>query len=322
MQRRQLVRAAGAALALPALARAQAYPSRPIRYIVPVPAGGGNDMIARVVTERWSRLLGQPFVVDNQGGGSGVVACQTTARAAPDGYTLLQAYVATHGTNPATRRVPYDPVKDFTPIGMVGASPNVLVVHAGVPARSLQEFIDLARRSGGKLSYGSAGLGTLTHLTMELFKHDTGTSLLHVPYRGAAPAIADVLSGQTQAMFPSVATALPHVRSGKLRALAVTGKRRSGQLPDVPTMEEAGFKGFDAVQWYCTLGPAGMPREIVQRLHATQVAVLGAPDLADKLASEAVDPWPMSPEQLGDHIRSEVARWTALASARNIKLEE
>jgi tripartite-type tricarboxylate transporter receptor subunit TctC len=191
MQRRQLVRAAGAALALPALARAQAYPSRPIRYIVPVPAGGGNDMIARVVTERWSRLLGQPFVVDNQGGGSGVVACQTTARAAPDGYTLLQAYVATHGTNPATRRVPYDPVKDFTPIGMVGASPNVLVVHAGVPARSLQEFIDLARRSGGKLSYGSAGLGTLTHLTMELFKHDTGASLLHVPYRGAAPAIAD-----------------------------------------------------------------------------------------------------------------------------------
>jgi tripartite-type tricarboxylate transporter receptor subunit TctC len=322
MRRRQLVRAACAITALPALALAQAYPTRPIRYIVPVPAGGGNDMIARVVAERWSRLLGQPFVIDNQGGGSGVVACQTTARAAPDGYTLLNAYVATHGTNPATRRVSYDPVKDFTPIGMLGASPNLLVVHAGIPAQTLQEFVELAKRNPAKYSYASAGIGTLTHLTMELFKNDTGASLLHVPYRGAAPAIADVLGGQTQAMFPSLATALPHVRSGRVRALAVTGRKRSALLKDVPTMEEAGLKGFDAVQWYCTVGPAGMPQELVRRLHETQLAVLSAPDLADKLTSEAVDPWPMGPEQLGDYIRSEVARWTAVAKARNIHLEE
>ncbi|RYY89460.1 MAG: tripartite tricarboxylate transporter substrate binding protein, partial [Comamonadaceae bacterium] len=318
MRRRDLVRAACALTAAPGLARAQAYPSRPIRYIVPVPAGGGNDMIARVLAERWSRALGQPFVIDNQGGGSGIVACQATARAAPDGYTLLQAYVATHGTNPATRRVPYDPVNDFTPIGMVGASPNVLVVHASVPARTLPEFIDYARRNGDKLSYASAGIGTLTHLTMELFKNDTGASLLHVPYRGAAPAIADVVGNQAQAMFPSVATALAHVRSGKLRALAVTGKRRSAQLRDVPTMEEAGLPGFDAVQWYCTVGPARMPADVVRRLHDTQAAVLSAPDLADKLVAEAVEPWVMTPAQLTDHIRSEVARWGALAKARNI----
>jgi tripartite-type tricarboxylate transporter receptor subunit TctC len=322
MRRRHLVRAAGALAAMPAITFAQASPARPIRYIGPVPAGGGNDMIARVVCERWSQRLGQAFVIDNQGGGSGVVACQTTARAAPDGYTLLQAYVATHGTNPATRHVNYDPVRDFTPIGMIGASPNVLVIPSSIPAQTLQEFVAFTKRNAGKLSYGSAGIGTLTHLTMELFKNDTGASLLHVPYRGAAPAIADVLSGQTQAMFPSVATALPHVRSGRLRALAVTGPRRSAQLKDVPTMEEAGLKGFDAVQWYCTVGPAGLPPDVVRRLHDTQVAVLAEPDLAEKLTSEAVDPWPMSPEQLADHIRSEVARWSALAKARNIHLDE
>jgi tripartite-type tricarboxylate transporter receptor subunit TctC len=207
-------------------------------------------------------------------------------------------------------------------IGMIGASPNVLVIPSSLPAQSLQEFVDLTKRSAGKLGYGSAGIGTLTHLTMELFKNDTGASLLHVPHRGAAPAIADLLAGQTQAMFPSVAAALAHVRSGRLRALAVTGKRRSAQLKDVPTMEEAGLKGFDAVQWYCTVGPAGMAPDVVRRLHDTQVAVLGAPDLPDRLTGEAVDPWPMPPEQLAEHIRSEVARWSALAKARNIHLEE
>ncbi|KQT11069.1 Bug family tripartite tricarboxylate transporter substrate binding protein [Ramlibacter sp. Leaf400] len=322
MQRRQLLQAASAAIALPGLALAQAYPNKSIRYIVPVSAGGGSDMIARVVTERWGKALGQAFVVDNQSGGGGVVACQTTARAPADGYTLLQGYVATHGTTPATRKVAYDAIKDFTPIGMIGATPNVLAINAGLPAKDIKEFIDYVKRNPGRVNYGSAGAGSLTHLTMELFKQETGTFMLHIPYRGIAPAINDVLGGQTQAMFPGLAAALPHLRSGRMRALAVTGKERSPQLKDVPTMEEAGFKGFDAMQWYGTVGPAGLPADIVRRLNETQVAVLKAPDLAEKLAGEAVEPWPMTPEQFGEYMRSDIARWTALAKARKIQLDE
>ena len=323
MKRRHVLQAASAAVALPRLALAQSYPAKPIRYIVPVAAGGGNDMIARVVTERWGRQLGQSFVVDNQSGGGGVVACQNTLRAAPDGYTLMQGYVATHGTTPATRHVNYDAIKDFTPIGMIGATPNVLAVNAGtIPAKSVQEFIEYVKRNPGKISYGSAGAGSLTHMTMELFKQETGAFMLHIPYRGIAPAINDLLGGQTQAMFPGLAAALPHLRSGRMRALAVTGKQRNAQLKDVPTMEELGFKGFDAMQWYGSVGPAGVPADIVRRLNEAQVAVLKAPDLAEKLSGEAVEPWPMTPEQFGQYIRSEIARWTALAKARNIHLDE
>jgi tripartite-type tricarboxylate transporter receptor subunit TctC len=322
MKRRQLLQAVSSALALPGFARAQSYPNKPIRYIVPVAPGGGNDMIARVVTERWGKALGQNFVVDNQSGGGGVVACQTTMAAAPDGYTLLQGYVATHGTTPATRRVNYDAIKDFTPIGMIGATPNVLAINANLPVRNIQEFIDYVKRNPGKLSYGSAGQGSLTHLTMELFKQETGAFMLHIPYRGIAPAINDVLGGQTQAMFPGLAAALPHLRSGRMRALAVTGKARAPQLKDVPTMDEVGFKGFDAMQWYGSVGPANLPADVVRRLNETQVAVLKAPDLAEKLAGEAVEPWPMSPEQFGQYIRADIARWTTLAKARNIRLDE
>jgi len=322
MQRRHLLQAAAAAVAMPHLAFAQSYPTKPIRYIVPVAAGGGNDMIARVVAERWGRLLGQSMVVDNQSGGGGVVASQATAHAAPDGYTLMQGYVATHGTTPATRKVSYDAIKDFTPIGMIGATPNVLAVNASVPATTVDEFIKYVKANPGKLSYGSAGAGSLTHMTMELFKQETGTIMVHIPYRGIAPAITDLVGGQTQAMFPGLAAALPHLRSGRMRALAVTGKARSPQLKDVPTMEEVGFKGFDAMQWYGSVGPAGIPPDIVRRLNETQVAVLKSPDLAEKLSGEAVEPWPMTPEQFGQYIASEISRWTALAKARGIRLEE
>ena len=322
MNRRQLLQSA-AALALPGVSFAQSsYPSKPIRYIVPVAAGGGNDMIARVVTDRWGKLLGQPFVVDNQSGGGGVIASQTTARAAPDGYTLMQGYVATHGTTPATRRIPYDPIKQFTPIGMIGATPNVLVVDANLPVKTVKEFVEYVKRNPGKVNYGSAGVGSLTHMTMELFKQETGSFILHIPYRGIAPAINDLLGGQTQAMFPGLAAALPQIRAGRMRPLAVTGKERNPVLKDVPTMEEAGFKGFNSLQWYGTVGPAGMAPDLVKRLNETQVTVLKSPDLREKLAAEAVEPWPMTPEQFGAFIRSEIAQWTALAKARNIQLEE
>ncbi len=322
MKRRHLLQAAAAIVALPRYGFAQSYPTRPIRYIVPVAAGGGNDMIARVVTQRWGVLLGQTFIVENQGGGGGVIASVTTARAAPDGYTLMQGYVATHGTTPATRSIPYDPIKQFTPIGMIGATPNVLVVDANLPVKTVLEFVDYVKRNPDKVSYGSAGAGSLTHMTMELFKQETGANMLHIPYRGIAPAINDLLGGRTQAMFPGLAAALPHLRSGRIRALAVTGKARSAQLRDVATMVELGFKGFDAMQWYGTVGPAGMAPDVVKRLNETQVAVLNTAELRKQLSSEAVEPWPMTPEQFGDYIRSEITRWTALAKARNIRLEE
>jgi tripartite-type tricarboxylate transporter receptor subunit TctC len=322
MKRRSVLQAAAAAIAAPRIALAQSFPSKPIRYIVPVAPGGGSDMIARVVTERWGRALGQNFVVDNQSGGGGVVACTIAMRAPADGYTLLQGYVATHGTTPATRKVAYDALKDFTPIGMIGATPNVLAINANVPAKSMQEFIDYVKTRPGRLSYGSAGQGSLTHLTMELFKQETGTFMLHIPYRGIAPAINDLLGGQTQAIFPGLAAALPHIRSGRMRPLAVTGKERNPQLRDVPTMDEVGFKGFDAMQWYGCVGPAGMPADVVRRLNEVQVSVLKAPELAEKLSGEAVDPWPMTPEQFGEFMRADINRWTTLAKARNIRLDE
>ena len=321
MRRRHVIAALPSLLALPA-ARAQAFPSRTLRYIVPVAAGGGSDMIGRTVTERWSKLLGQTIIVDNIGGGGGAIACQTTAHAAPDGYTLLQGYVATHGTSPATRsKLPYDPIKDFTPVGMIGGTPNVLVVNASVPAHTVPEFVAYLRANPARVSYGSAGQGSLTHLTMELFKQATGTFMVHLPYRGIAPAFTDLLGGQTQAMFPGLAAGLPHIRSGRVRALAVTGAARHPVLKDVPTLIELGFKGFDALQWYGVVAPAGLPGPVLKTLNDTLNTVLTGPGLSDKLAAEAVQPMPMSPEAFAHYIRADIARWTAIARERNIQLD-
>jgi tripartite-type tricarboxylate transporter receptor subunit TctC len=322
MKRRFLLRAAPALLALPGLARAQAgYPNKSIRYIVPVAAGGGSDMVGRTVTERWGKLLNQTFVVDNQGGGGGVIASQATARSVPDGYTLMQGYVATHGTSPATRKLPYDPIKDFTPIGMIGGTPNVLVVNTNVPVNTLQEFVEYVRKNPGKVSYGSAGQGSLTHLTMELFKQQINSFMVHIPYRGVAPAFTDLIGGQTQAMFPGLAAAMPHIRSGRVRPLAVTGLVRHAQVKDLPTLDEAGFRGFDAMQWYGVVGPAGMPPAIVKQLNETLGTVLQAPDLREKLSVEAVEPQPMSADEFGQYMRTDIARWTKLARERRIELD-
>lgn len=321
MQRRHLIASLPAALAWPLL-RAQAFPTRQIRYIVPVAAGGGSDLVGRTVTERWGKLLNQTFIVENIGGGGGAIACQTTARAAPDGYTLLQGYVATHGTSPATRsKLPYDAIKDFTPVGMIGGTPNVLVVNANLPMQNVQQFIDYLRAKPGSVSYGSAGQGSLTHLTMELLKDAANLFAVHIPYRGIAPAFQDLLGGQTQAMFPGLAAALPHIRSGRVRPLAVTGNARHPLLKDVPTMVEAGFKGFDALQWYGVVGPAGLPAPVLKTLNETLNAVLTGPDLRDKLAAEAVEPQPMTPEAFAQFIREDIARWTRLARERKIDLD-
>jgi len=319
LRRRTLL---AAAIALPHAARAQAFPSRPIRYIVPVAAGGGSDLVARTTTEAWSRALGQTFVVENIGGGGGAIACQTTAKAPADGYTLLQGYVATHGTSPATRsKLPYDAIRDFTPVGMIGATPNVLVVNAALPVTTIAEFVAYLKKSPGAASYGSAGQGSLTHLTMELFKQAIGAFIVHLPYRGIAPAFTDLLGGQTQAMFPGLAAALPHIRSGRVRALAVTGTQRHPLLKDTPTMIEAGFAGFDAMQWYGVVAPAGLPAPVLRTLNDTLATTLAAPQLADKLAAEAVQPQAMTPEAFAAYIREDIARWTRLAKERKIELD-
>ncbi len=324
MRRRTLITAVPAAvLALPKFASAQAFPSaRPIRYIVPVAAGGGSDLVGRTVTERWGKALGQSFVVENIGGGGGAIACQTTAKAPPDGYTLLQGYVATHGTSPATRtKLPYDAIRDFTPVGMIGGTPNVLVVNSSLPVNTVAEFIAYVKANPGRVSYGSAGQGSLTHLTMELFKQQAGVFMVHLPYRGIAPAFTDLLGAQTQAMFPGLAAALPHIRSGRVRALAVTGAARHPVVKDVPTLIEAGFKGFDAIQWYGVVAPAGLPAPVLKQLNDTLNAVLTGGDLRERLAAEAVEPMPMAPEPFARFIAADIARWAELARARKIELD-
>jgi len=316
-----LLAAAAAAFAAGALAQA-AYPDRPIKIIAPVQPGGGVDLVARQVGDRLSRVLGQPVVIENQSGGGGVVGSLATARAAPNGYTLMVGYVGTHGTNPAVRKLPYDASKDFTAIAMVGGTPNVLVVPPSLPVKTLPEFIAYAKANAGKLSYGSSGPGTLTHLAMEQLKVAVGIDLVHVPYRGIGPAIADILGDQTQALFPGLAAALPHINAGKMRPLAVTGRARHPLLPDVPTFEELGYQGFDGVQWYGIVGPAGMPAPIVTKLNDEINRMLADPAFRERLSAEALEPMPMSPEQFTQYIRDDVARWSRLARERNIQIAD
>lgn len=323
MKRRAILQAAPALALAPwaGSARAQGFPDKPIRYIVPVAAGGGSDMVGRTICERWSRLLDTNMIVENQGGGGGIIASQSTVKAAADGYTLMQGYVATHGTSPATRKLPYDAVKDFTPIGMIGATPNVLVVDARLPVQDFQQFVAWLNANKGHVSYGSAGPGSLTHLTMELFKQQMKVPMVHIPYRGIAPAITDVIGGQTQAMFPGLAAALPHIHAGKLRPLAVTGTARAAQLKDVPTLEELGLKNFDAMQWYGVVGPAGIPQDVVAKLNASLNQVLAQPDLRTRLATEAIEPMPMTADAFGKYYQQDIARWTQLVKAQNIHIE-
>ena len=298
------------------------YPSKPIKIIAPVQPGGGVDLVARQTGDGLSKALGQPVVVENQSGGGGVVGSQATARAAPDGYTLMVGYVGTHGTNPAVRKLPYDAIKDFTPIAMVGGTPNVLVVPPSVPADTLRNFIAYAKANAGKLSYGSSGPGTLTHLAMEQLKVTAGLDIVHVPYRGIGPAFADILGGQTQAMFPGLAAALPHIKAGKVKPLAVTGNKRHPLVPDVPTFEELGFAGFDGVQWYGIVGPANLPAPIVRRLNDEINRLLASADFRDRLSSEALEPMPMTPDHFGRYIRDDVARWSKLAKERGIQIAD
>jgi tripartite-type tricarboxylate transporter receptor subunit TctC len=306
-------------LTLPTLAAE--YPNKTVTILAPVSPGGGLDLIARTVAERLTKSLGQSFIVDNQSGGGGSIASQKAARAAPDGYTLMLAYVGTHGTNPAVRKLPYDAIKDFSPIAMVGGTPNVLSIYSSLPIKNLKEFIQYAKDNPSKMNYGSAGLGTLTHLSMEQLKQQAGFESTHVPYRGIAPAFTDILGGQTISMMPGLAAALPHIKSGKVRPIAVTGPKRHALIPDVPTFKELGFDGFEGVQWYGVAGPANLPPTIITLLNNEINNAIQSPELKERLSSEAIQPMPMSPEQFGQYIKDDIARWSKIAKARNIQLD-
>ena len=314
---RRLLAAGLLAAAIPAFA--QPYPTKPVKIIAPVQPGGGVDLTARTVAEQLTKSMGQSFIVENISGGGGVIASQTTARAAPDGYTLMLGYVATHGTNPAVRKVPYDPIKDFTPIAMVVGTPNVLVVGQGVPATDMASLVAWAKAN--KVSYGSAGQGSLTHLAMEQFRTAAGFDAVHAAYRGIGPAITDLLGGQTQMMMPGLAAAMPHIKAGKMKPIAVTGLKRHPLLPDVPTFEELGLKGFTGVQWYSIVGPANMPADIVKRLNDEINKAIATPELRQRLAGEALDPMPMTPAEFGKFMEEDIAKWAKLAKERNISLE-
>ena len=307
---------------LPALGSAQPYPFKPVKIVVPAQPGGGLDLVGRTVADQLGRAMNQSFIVENSAGGGGAIASQAVARAAPDGYTLMVGYVGTHGTNPAVRKLPYDAIQDFTAIAMVGGTRNVLVVHPSVPAADLGSFVDYARNNAGKLNYATGGIGLLNHLALEQFRAAAGFDAVYAHYRGIGPALSDMLGGQIHVLMPGLAAALPHIRAGKIKPLAVTGFERHPLIPGVPTFEESGFKGFDGVQWYGIVGPAKLPEEITKRLNAEINKALASPALRQRLSGEAIDPMPMTPEQFASFIRAEIARWSALARERGISLDD
>jgi len=305
---------------LPALA--QTYPTKPIRFIVPFPAGGAGDIVIRALGRKLTERWGQPVIVDNRSGASGAVGLQIAAKAPADGYTLLLGTASTHAINPAMQRsVPFDPVKDFTAIAPLIAIPNILVAHPAVPAHSLQELIELARSKPGALTFASNGTGTSAHMAGELFKRAAGIDIVHVPYKGAGIAINDVLGGHVQLLFGAVATSLPHVQAGRLRALAVTSLQRSAAAPDVPTMAESGLPGFEVVQWFGVFGPAGMPRDIVAKLNAETARSLETPDVKERFTRQGFEIQHGSPEAFARYTRMEIEKWSRLIKEAGIRGE-
>jgi tripartite-type tricarboxylate transporter receptor subunit TctC len=295
------------------------YPVRAVRVIVPSAPGGGTDIIGRVLAQHFSGVFGQPFVVENKAGAGNMIGIEAAARSAPDGYTLLFVPSPLVLNSVLYKKVSYDPVRDFAPITLAATAPNVLLVGPSVPARTLSEFIALAKQKPGALNYGSAGIGTLPHISMELFKSMTGTELQHVPYKGTTPGVADLMGGQIAAMFANAITARPLVDAGRVRALAVSGPARAAAFPGVPTVAEAGVPSYESVQWYGLLAPAGTPAQIVARLHAEAVKALQTEALKEKLAAEGAEAGGSTPAEFALLIKNELEKWTRVAQAAGIE---
>jgi tripartite-type tricarboxylate transporter receptor subunit TctC len=299
-----------AATLLPQAATAQAFPSKTITIIVPFPAGGTTDILARVMGQYLGKELGQTVIIDNRGGAGGNIGSQLAARADADGHTLLMGTVGTHAINASLyKRMPFDPVKDFAPISRVAMVPNLLVVNPAVPVKSVQELIAKAKAEPGKLTYASSGSGTSIHLSGELFKSMAGVDMLHVPYKGSAPAVTDLLGGQVDMMFDNLPSALQHVKAGKLRPIAVTSAKRTGELPDVPTIAEAGVPGFEATSWFGLFAPAATPPAVLAQLNAAVVKGLADPGVMKQLREQGAEPNGETPEQFAAFIQAEATKW-------------
>ena len=312
-------RSLGAALlALPAWARAQSV--RPLRIVVPFTPGGSTDILARALAPRLAQALGQTVVVDNRPGAGGSLGAAEAAKADPDGQTLLMGHIGTLGVNPSMYpRLPYDPLRSFVPVAYVARVPNVLVVGAASPWRTLADLLAAARAQPGRLTYSSGGNGSAAHITFEYLKLRARVFMLHIPYRGTAPSVTDVLAGQVDCTFTGAPAVIPHVRSGRLRALAVSSPQRLPQLPDVPTVAESGYAGFEADQWYGLVAPAGTPAAVVSRLNAEVNKALALPEVAQQLAVEGAVPAPSTPQAFGDLIRREIPRWAEVVRAGNVR---
>ena len=298
------------------------YPTRPLRLIVPFPPGGGNDILARAVGQRLTEVIGQQVVVDNRGGAGGVIGTQAAATSAPDGYTLFLGSLGSLAHNPALKPdLPYNVVRDFTAISLLATSPFLVAVNPGVPVKSIQDLIALAKAKPGALNYGSAGLGSSLHMTGELFKYATGTNIVHVAYKGTAPAIVDLIAGQTQLIFSTMPPALPHVKTGKLRGIATTGAKRAAAAPDLPTAIESGVKTFEVSNWQGLVVQSKTPAPIVQKLHADVTKTLGLPGMSDTLLAQGLEPARSTPEEFNALMKSEYARYRKLVVAAKITAE-
>ena len=317
------IAAAFAALFAAPFAGAQGtYPTKPIRIVVPFPAGGTADILARAAAQRLAETLGQPAVVDNRPGAGGNIGAELVAKAPPDGYTLLMGTVGTHAINASLySKMPYDHVRDFAPIILVAGVPNVLVVHPSVPAGSVKELIAYAKANPGKLNFASSGSGTSIHLAGELFKTMAGVQMAHVPYKGSAPAVTDLLGGQVQLMFDNLPSALPHIKAGKLKALAVTSATRAAALPDVPTVAESGLAGFDATSWFGLLAPAGTPEPIIARLNSEVAKWLATAEAKEKMAGLGANTAGHSTDEFVRHIAAETSKWAKVVKESGAKVD-
>ena len=303
-------------------AQAQNYPTRPIRFIVPIAAGGGADLVARVIAERLSRNLGQQVVVENRAGGGTVIGAELVARSPADGYTWLLGTATSHAINASlVKKLPYDPVKDFAPIALVAVLPQIIVIHPALPAANLTDFIALAKKRPGEILFGSPGNGSNNQLGAEMLNIVAGIKTLHVPYKGAGPAITDLLAGHLQFMFTTIPPALPQVKAGRLRALAVAGAKRSALLPELPTTAEQGARGVEAASWNGILLPAGAPRDIITRLHAEIGVVMKQPEVIERLAGAGVEAAMMSPEEFAAYIESETARYAKVVKSSGARVD-
>lgn len=300
---------------------AHAFPEKTITLVVPTAAGGGNDAMARVIAQRLAPLLGQTVVVDNKAGANGAIASEFVARANPDGHTLMFGYIATHAMNPALQKLRYDPVTDFAPIGLVAYSPTLMVANATIPVKDVKDLVSQLKAKPDRYAYASAGNGTAPHFAAELFQLSAGVQMLGVPYKGSAPAINDTLAGQTHVMFPSFFTALPHVKSGKLKALAIAGPKRSPLLPDVPTLKEMGVDGVDVQQWYGLFAPAKTPKATIDKLNKALNQVLNEKDTIKRIEDHGADVETSTPEQFGQLVKNEVTKWTGVVQRAKLKPE-